>query len=152
MLIVAFAEPAAAQSPTEDMQQYTDEVARLVRDVSSKEQDTRGSSVATIAGSSGTFPSRASASSATIAPSSTGSSAARPTRSWSARLPPSATTCSAASARRRRSDHDSMLHVLNGDETQRVFERAGIAGDVVVWRDILVEGPVSADGDAVPAL
>jgi len=45
-----------------------------------------------------------------------------------------------------------MLHVLNGDETLRVFERAGIAGNVVVWRDILVEGPVSADGDAVPAL
>ena len=43
MLIVAFAEPAAAQSPTEDMQQYTDEVARLVRDVSSKEKDTLGS-------------------------------------------------------------------------------------------------------------
>jgi len=45
-----------------------------------------------------------------------------------------------------------MLHVLNGDETLRVFERAGIAGDVVVWRDILAEGPVSAGGDAVPAL
>jgi hypothetical protein len=45
-----------------------------------------------------------------------------------------------------------MLHVLNGDETRRVFERAGIAGDVVVWRDILVEGPVNGDGDAVPAL
>jgi hypothetical protein len=45
-----------------------------------------------------------------------------------------------------------VLHVLNGDETRVVFERAGIAGDVVVWRDILVEGPVNADGDAVPAL
>ena len=45
-----------------------------------------------------------------------------------------------------------MLHVLNGDETRRVFERAGLAGDVLVWRDILVEGPVTADTDAVPAL
>lgn len=46
-----------------------------------------------------------------------------------------------------------MLHVLNGDETRRVFERAGLAGEVVVWRDILVEGPVrSGDGAAVPAL
>ncbi len=45
-----------------------------------------------------------------------------------------------------------MLHVLNGDETRRVFERAGLAGDVLVWRDILVEGPVTADADAVPAL
>jgi hypothetical protein len=45
-----------------------------------------------------------------------------------------------------------VLHILNGDETRRVFERAGLAGDVVVWRDILVEGPVTTDGDAVPAL
>ena len=45
-----------------------------------------------------------------------------------------------------------MLHVLNGDETRRVFERAGIAGDVVVWRDILAEGPVTVEGEAVPAL
>jgi len=45
-----------------------------------------------------------------------------------------------------------VLHVLNGDETRRVFERAGLAGDVLVWRDILVEGPVTADADAVPAL
>jgi hypothetical protein len=46
-----------------------------------------------------------------------------------------------------------VLHVLNGDETRRVFERTGVAGDAVVWRDILVEGPVSsADGEAVPAL
>jgi hypothetical protein len=45
-----------------------------------------------------------------------------------------------------------VLHVLNGDETRRVFGRAGLAGDVLVWRDILVEGPVTADADAVPAL
>ena len=45
-----------------------------------------------------------------------------------------------------------MLHVLNGDETRTVFERAGLPGDVMVWRDILVEGPVDAGSDAVPAL
>ena len=45
-----------------------------------------------------------------------------------------------------------MLHVLNGDETRTVFERAGLPGDVLVWRDILVEGPVTVEGDAVPAL
>jgi len=45
-----------------------------------------------------------------------------------------------------------MLHVLNGDETRRVFERASLAGDVLVWRDILVEGPVTAETAAVPAL
>ena len=45
-----------------------------------------------------------------------------------------------------------MLHVLNGDSTRAVFERAGLAGDVLVWRDILVEGPVTIEGDAVPAL
>ena len=45
-----------------------------------------------------------------------------------------------------------MLHVLNGDETRTVFERAGLPGEVMVWRDILVEGPVDAGSDAVPAL
>jgi phospholipid transport system substrate-binding protein len=34
--------PTRAQSPTEDMQQYTDEVARVIRDVGSREQDTLG--------------------------------------------------------------------------------------------------------------
>jgi hypothetical protein len=45
-----------------------------------------------------------------------------------------------------------VLHVLNGDETRTVFERAGLPGEVMVWRDILVEGPVDAGSDAVPAL
>src|SRR5204863_8320727 len=34
--------PTRAQSPTEDMQQYTDEVARMIRDVGSREKDTLG--------------------------------------------------------------------------------------------------------------
>ena len=37
-----------------------------------------------------------------------------------------------------------MLHVLNGDATASVFDRAGIPGERLVWRDILVEGPVPA--------
>ncbi|HUF93288.1 MAG TPA: hypothetical protein VMR23_12980 [Candidatus Limnocylindria bacterium] len=35
-----------------------------------------------------------------------------------------------------------MLHVLNGDATASVFGRAGIPGHMLVWRDILCEGPV----------
>jgi hypothetical protein len=37
-----------------------------------------------------------------------------------------------------------VLHVLNGDATASVFADAGIAGERLVWRDILVEGPVPA--------
>ena len=33
-----------------------------------------------------------------------------------------------------------MLHILNGDATAGVSARTGLAGDVLVWRDILVEG------------
>jgi hypothetical protein len=40
-----------------------------------------------------------------------------------------------------------MLHVLSGDEAARVFADAGVPGARLVWRDILVEGPVAA-GDA----
>jgi len=36
-----------------------------------------------------------------------------------------------------------VLHVLNGDATATVFAAAELPGDVLVWRDILVEGPVS---------
>ena len=42
-----------------------------------------------------------------------------------------------------------MLHVLNGDETASVFARAGIAGHTLVWRDILCEGPVMPQIEAV---
>jgi hypothetical protein len=36
-----------------------------------------------------------------------------------------------------------ILHVLNGDATLNVFEQTGIDGDVLVWREVLSEGPVS---------
>ena len=38
-----------------------------------------------------------------------------------------------------------MLHVLNGDATATVFAAAGLPGDVLVWRDILVEGPLAPE-------
>ncbi|HEX6209946.1 MAG TPA: hypothetical protein VF136_04165 [Methylomirabilota bacterium] len=37
-----------------------------------------------------------------------------------------------------------MLHVLNGDATLAVFDRAGLPGERLVWRDIVVEGPAPA--------
>ncbi len=46
--VVLAAVPARAQSPTEDMQRYTDEVARLIRDVSSREKDTLGAMQASL--------------------------------------------------------------------------------------------------------
>ncbi len=36
----------------------------------------------------------------------------------------------------------SHLHVLNGDATRAIFERSGIKGQVIVWRDVLTEGPI----------
>ncbi len=45
-----------------------------------------------------------------------------------------------------------MLHVLNGDVTATVFAAAGLSGDVLVWRDILVEGPLTAEWTEPTAL
>jgi hypothetical protein len=42
-----------------------------------------------------------------------------------------------------------VLHVLNGDATATVFADAAIPGERLVWRDLLVEGPV-APGDGTP--
>lgn len=33
------------------------------------------------------------------------------------------------------------LHILNGDSTRPEFERSAIAGDIMIWREMLVEGP-----------
>ncbi len=41
-----------------------------------------------------------------------------------------------------------MLHVTNGDSAVMGLRAAGVAGDVVAWRDILHEGPVPAGLDA----
>ena len=45
-----------------------------------------------------------------------------------------------------------MLHVLNGDATATVFATAGLPGDTLVWRDILVEGPVADGASNRPSL
>ena len=45
-----------------------------------------------------------------------------------------------------------MLHVLNGDATHRVFEQTHLTGDVLVWRDILVEGPAASPDERAPWL
>ena len=45
-----------------------------------------------------------------------------------------------------------MLHVLNSDATLRVFQRACLPGDVLVWRDILVEGPAAPPAVRAPYL
>ncbi|WP_199138851.1 DUF1835 domain-containing protein [Pedobacter sp. ASV12] len=38
---------------------------------------------------------------------------------------------------------NSTLHILNGDATRHIFEQTALKGDVLVWREILSEGPVS---------
>jgi hypothetical protein len=35
-----------------------------------------------------------------------------------------------------------VLHVTNGDSTTQTMELAGLAGDLLSWRDVLHEGPV----------
>jgi hypothetical protein len=39
----------------------------------------------------------------------------------------------------------SILHILNGDSTAYSFEQTGLDGDVLVWREILSQGPLSKD-------
>ena len=34
------------------------------------------------------------------------------------------------------------LHIINGDSTLPILEKSGINGDVVVWRELLCEGPL----------
>lgn len=36
------------------------------------------------------------------------------------------------------------LHILNGDSTFHTFKETGLTGDTLVWREMLSEGPVSA--------
>ncbi|MDB5014151.1 MAG: hypothetical protein JWQ25_2353 [Daejeonella sp.] len=35
-----------------------------------------------------------------------------------------------------------LLHILNGDATFFKFQKTGLPGDVIVWREVLSEGPV----------
>jgi hypothetical protein len=36
----------------------------------------------------------------------------------------------------------SILHILNGDSTAYSFEDTGLEGDILVWREVLSEGPL----------
>jgi hypothetical protein len=36
----------------------------------------------------------------------------------------------------------TILHILNGDSTAHSFEHTGLEGDVLVWREILSQGPL----------
>ena len=36
----------------------------------------------------------------------------------------------------------SILHILNGDSTAQSFEDTGLDGDIMVWREVLSEGPL----------
>lgn len=42
-----------------------------------------------------------------------------------------------------------ILHILNGDSTAETFSKANIPGDIMVWREILSEGPVLSDINSV---
>ncbi len=35
-----------------------------------------------------------------------------------------------------------ILHILNGDSTLQGFEQTGLEGDILVWREVLSEGPL----------
>lgn len=37
------------------------------------------------------------------------------------------------------------IHVLNGDSTAQIFAKSSIKGDVVVWQEMLCEGPLHKD-------
>jgi len=38
-----------------------------------------------------------------------------------------------------------ILHILNGDSTAQSFSETGLEGDIMVWREVLSEGPLTAD-------
>jgi hypothetical protein len=36
----------------------------------------------------------------------------------------------------------NILHILNGDDTLTGFEQTGLEGDIMIWREVLSEGPL----------
>ncbi len=38
-----------------------------------------------------------------------------------------------------------ILHILNGDSTCTIFKKSSLPGDVIIWREMLCEGPVVKD-------
>jgi hypothetical protein len=41
-----------------------------------------------------------------------------------------------------------ILHILNGDATLNSFKNTGLEGDIVVWREVLSEGPLAEDASS----
>ena len=39
----------------------------------------------------------------------------------------------------------TILHILNGDDTARSFGDTGLEGDILIWREILSQGPLLED-------
>ena len=39
----------------------------------------------------------------------------------------------------------NILHILNGDNTAEIFNKTSIAGDIIVWREMLCEGVVKSE-------
>ncbi len=37
---------------------------------------------------------------------------------------------------------DKTLHILNGDSTAAIFANSGLSGEILVWREMLCEGPL----------
>jgi hypothetical protein len=42
------------------------------------------------------------------------------------------------------------LHILNGDGTARVFKESEIPGETLIWREMMMEGPVSGFAEGKP--
>lgn len=42
-----------------------------------------------------------------------------------------------------------MLHVVNGDAALELLSKSGIEGNFLAWKDMLMEGPIPADGRAI---
>ena len=40
---------------------------------------------------------------------------------------------------------NKILHILNGDSTAQILEESSITGDVIVWREMLCEGPLQKE-------
>ena len=40
---------------------------------------------------------------------------------------------------------NNKLHILNGDAIKPVFEKSEIKGDIIVWREALIEGPIQGE-------
>ncbi len=40
---------------------------------------------------------------------------------------------------------NTTVHILNGDSTSYFIEKSGLAGDSIIWREMLCDGPLSRD-------